>query len=145
VTVSESMSELDTLEDVGGTLDEPDGIELKLGARLENLPVIRSLAANLAIRADFDLDSIADLRLAVDEACSTLITHAAPKTGLICRFAVGNDQIRFTGLVRAEGSDEPARDSFGWQVLTTLTEQTRSNLDGGLLQVEFVKRKPTEG
>jgi serine/threonine-protein kinase RsbW len=139
------MPELDALNGSGGGLDDPDGIELTLGARLENLPIIRSLAANLAIRADFDLDSIADLRLAVDEACSTLITHAAPNSALRCRFVVGHDRIRFTGQVRAAGTDEPARDSFGWRVLTTLTEQARSSLDKGLLRVEFVKRKPTAG
>src|SRR2546430_11280392 len=138
VTVSESVSKLETAH---GTLDDPEGIELKLGARLEYLPVIRSLAANLAIRADFDLDSIADLRLAVDEACSTLITLASSGSALLCRFVVHQDRIRFTGMVRATGSVEPSRDSFGWRVLTTLTEQAVSRVEGELLAVEFGKRK----
>jgi serine/threonine-protein kinase RsbW len=66
-----------------GTEDgSPEEIELRIGAVLTNLPIIRSLAASIAMRADFDLDSIADLRLAVDEACSTLITQGAPNAAL---------------------------------------------------------------
>jgi serine/threonine-protein kinase RsbW len=34
---------------------------------------VRTVAADLAGRADFDLDAIADLRMAVDESCAALL------------------------------------------------------------------------
>lgn len=107
-----------------------DDIELRLGAQAANLPIVRSLAATVAIRADFDLDSIADLKLAVDEACSTLIARAAPGSTLVCRFTVAPDEIRFA--VRAPSTSDRAQDtnSFGWQVLTTLTDHAATWVDG---------------
>lgn len=129
-----------------------DGIELRLAARLEHLPIIRSVAANLAIRADFDLDSIADLKLAVDEACSTLITRAAGDALLSCRFMVRPNEIRFVASVLSGDDQEPSRDSFGWRVLTTLTDHANTWVDGvatngqgSRVYIELTKRKIASG
>jgi serine/threonine-protein kinase RsbW len=129
-----------------------DAIELRLAARLEHLPIIRSVAANLAIRADFDLDSIADLKLAVDEACSTLITRAAKDALLSCRFLVHPNEIRFSAAVLSPTDEAPSRDSFGWRVLTTLTDQAESWVDGASsddrgcwVHIELTKRKIASG
>jgi serine/threonine-protein kinase RsbW len=129
--------------------DDPDGIELRLGAKLEHLPIIRSLAATLAIRADFDLDSIADLKLAVDETCSTLITRALPHSTLSCRFTVRPNEIRFAAAAVSTDHAEPKRDSFGWRVLTTLTDDVSSVVEDAngkhLVRIEITKRKTSDG
>lgn len=135
-----------------GTEDgSPEEIELRIGAVLTNLPIIRSLAASIAMRADFDLDAIADLRLAVDEACSTLITQAAPSGVLTCCFRVSQDEIRFVVTVPSTSDAKPSSDSFGWRVLTTLTDHTATWVDGpdeadapNLVHIELAKRR-TEG
>lgn len=128
-----------------------DVIELRLGAALEHLPIIRSLAASIAMRADFDLDAIADFKLAVDEACSMLITRAVYGTTLVCRFAVTKEEIRFTTVARSSSDAEPDPDSFGWRVLTTLTDHATTRIekaspagngDGHLIHIELAKRKP---
>lgn len=114
-----------------GTEDgSPEEIELRIAAVLTNLPIIRSLAASIAMRADFDLDSIADLRLAVDEACSTLITQGAPNSMLRCTFQVNADEIRFVVTVPSTSDAKPSSDAFGWRVLTTLTDHTATWVDG---------------
>ena len=135
-----------------GTEDgSPEEIELRIGAVLTNLPIIRSLAASIAMRSDFDLDAIADLRLAVDEACSTLITQAAPDAVLTCSFRVNQDEIRFVVTVPSTSDVKPSSDSFGWRVLTTLTDHTATWVDGpdeadepNLVHIELAKRR-TEG
>jgi serine/threonine-protein kinase RsbW len=136
-------------EAVAGSQDEPDGIELRIAARLEQLPIIRSLAATVAIRADFDLDSIADLKLAVDEACSTLITRAVPGSTLTCRFTLRGNEIRFEGTTSSPNGAQPRRDSFGWRVLSTLTDEVSSWVEpsatGHHVHIEIIKRKTTGG
>jgi serine/threonine-protein kinase RsbW len=134
-----------------GTEDgSPEEIELRIAAVLTNLPIIRSLAASIAMRADYDLDSIADLRLAVDEACSTLITQSAPDSTLRCRFLVSGDEIRFVVTVPSTSDTKPSSDSFGWRVLTTLTDHTATWVDGPseddpssphLVHIELAKRR----
>lgn len=136
-----------------GTEDgSPEEIELRIAAVLTNLPIIRSLAASIAMRADFDLDSIADLRLAVDEACSTLITQGAPNSMLRCTFQVSQDEIRFVVTVPSTSDAKPSSDSFGWRVLTTLTDHTATWVDGPsddsadptsphLVHIELAKRR----
>jgi serine/threonine-protein kinase RsbW len=130
---------------VGDGDSSPDQIELRLGAELTNLPIIRSLTSSIAMRADFDLDAIADLKLAVDEACSTLITRAAPDAALSCTFKVSKDDIRFVVSIRSTSEDRPSNDSFGWRVLTTLTDHANSWVepDGGqhLVHIEVAKHR----
>lgn len=127
-----------------------DVIELRLGAVLEHLPIIRSLAASIAMRADFDLDAIADFKLAVDEACSMVITRAVHTTTLVCTFSLSKEEIRFTTEARSTSNVQPDSDSFGWRVLTTLTDYvaariTESNAadngTGYLVHIELAKRR----
>lgn len=126
-----------------------EDIELRLGARLVHLPIVRSVAANIAMRADFDLDSISDLEMAVDESCSTLITRAVRDSDLTARFTVAPDAIAFTATVLSEDGATPSTSTFGWRVLTTLADSVDSwsepTESGGrlhLLHIELSKRRP---
>lgn len=132
--------DLHPLSDLG-----PGDIELRLSADLVNLPIVRSVVATIATRADFDLDAIADLKLAVDEACSTLITRAVPGTTMSCRLTCTNDELWFSGRVQSATDTEPSTKSFGWRVLTTLTDTVNSRVSSNgqhhQLHIELSKRR----
>ncbi|MBF6147131.1 anti-sigma factor [Nocardia sp. 852002-20019_SCH5090214] len=97
-------------------------VEIGVAATVSQLPIVRGLAETLVLLSDFTLDEVADIRLAVDEACSTLIELAVPGSTLQCRFTVGDTDL----LVRVAGiaatSKLPDQRSFGWHVLRTLTD-----------------------
>ena len=73
------------------------------------IPTIRAVASDLAARADFDLDAISDLRMAVDEACATLVDVAAPTATLLCAFLVAPERHR--GARRGRGGPAGRRAS----------------------------------
>ncbi|MFI9502863.1 anti-sigma factor [Nocardia sp. NPDC052566] len=97
-------------------------VEIRVAAAVTQLPIVRGLAETLVLLSDFTLDEVADIRLAVDEVCSTLIAVAAPDSFLQCRFTVGEKElrVRVDGLAGTEGL--PDQRSFGWHVLRTLTD-----------------------
>ena len=49
---------------------------LSLPARSENLSTIRRAVSDFAVALGVDEETIADLRLAVNEACSNVVRHA---------------------------------------------------------------------
>ena len=105
-------------EDVGFT----GVIEVLTAASSLVIPTIRTVAADLAARADFDLDSIDDLRMAVDDACAMLVRIAAPNARLRCEFSVRSDRVQITTEVDAAVDSLPTG-SFGWWVLTCLVDE----------------------
>ncbi len=58
-------------------------VEFRVAARLENLAVLRTVVGAVGTFEDLDFDAVADLRLAVDEACTRLIRSAAPDATLV--------------------------------------------------------------
>ena len=104
-------------------------VEIRVAASVTQLPIVRGLAETLVLLSDFTLDEVADIRLAVDEVCSTLIAVAAPETSLHCRFTVGDTEllVRVTGVAATEGL--PDQRSFGWHVLRTLTDAVQATQD----------------
>ncbi|MQY29088.1 ATP-binding protein [Nocardia aurantia] len=104
-------------------------VEIGVAATVSQLPIVRGLAETLVLLSDFTLDEVADIRLAVDEACSTLIAVAAADTTLQCRFTVGDKDllVRVTGVAGAAGL--PDQRSFGWHVLRTLTDEVTATQD----------------
>lgn len=105
--------------------DAQHTVLVRVGAAPGHLPPLRTVAADLATRADFDLDSVADLRLAVDEAAAELIAVAAPGALITATYLVEDDQMQVTVSVPAAPAATLRRDSFGWRVLTTLADEAQ--------------------
>ena len=102
---------------------------VRVGATAAQLPPLRVVAGDLAARADFDLDAVADLRLAVDEAAAELVAVAAPGASITCTFLVGDEGMEATVTVPVERATTLRTDSSGWRVLATLVDRVHP-LDG---------------
>jgi serine/threonine-protein kinase RsbW len=80
------------------------------------------MAGDLAMRMDYDLDSVEDLRLAVDEACAILAAIGQREEPLTVVFETTRSGLHIEAWVpAAEGTTVP-RDGFGWAVLQTLAD-----------------------
>jgi serine/threonine-protein kinase RsbW len=102
-------------------------IELHTTAGTIAIPVIRAVAADLATRADFELDSIDDLRMAVDDACAMLVDIAAKGTTLSCWFTVGPERIEAVAEIDVEDeAKQLPTGSFRWRVLDCLAEEVKA-------------------
>ncbi|MBP2370546.1 ATP-binding protein [Pseudonocardia parietis] len=104
-------------------------VEIRTAARPALIPTVRAVASDLAARADFDLDAISDLRMAVDEACATLVGLAAPGSSLRCTFDVHDERIDVAAQVHTGSDATLPTDSFGWRVLQTLADQVAVETD----------------
>lgn len=138
--------------DLDGALDGVSTVEVRTTASAALIPTIRAVASDLAARADFDLDAISDLRMAVDEACATLVDVAAPVSTLRCVFQVRPEHIQVHAEVQADKPDTTvSTDTFGWRVLQTLADDVEVRHvpgEGGerpLLGIRLDKRASTGG
>lgn len=102
------------------------GVEVRLPADLAQLFVLRSLAATLAIRQEFSLDGVEDVKLAVDEMCSAVTIRARPGAELVCQFAASDGHVDVSVSTIADAPEPISRDTFGWLVLTSLTDSVAS-------------------
>ncbi|GAA1846419.1 anti-sigma regulatory factor [Pseudonocardia ailaonensis] len=139
------MPEVDPLGagEVSGTVETPGTlVEVRTSASAALIPTIRAVASDLAARADFDLDAISDLRMAVDEACATLVDVAAPGSALRCVFDVREELIGVHAEVDVKGAGATAvsTDTFGWRVLQTLADQVELEADGARVGIRLHKR-----
>ena len=97
-------------------------LELRVPTTATQLPAVRAMAGDLAMRMDYDLDAVEDLRLAVAEACATLSQIAAPDAPLTVVFETSRSGLHIDAWVpTAQGVDVP-HDGFGWAVLATLVD-----------------------
>ena len=114
-----------------------DRLELRVPTTATQLPAVRAMAGDLAIRMDYDLDAVEDLRLAVDEACATLSQIGAGDEPLTVIFETTRAGLHIEAWVpTAEGTEVP-RDGFGWAILATLVDAvdarsaTQAEVPGG--------------
>ncbi len=112
-------------------------LELRVPTTPTQLPAVRAMAGDLAMRMDYDLDAVEDLRLAVDEACATLSAIVSDDRRLTVVFEPTRQGLHIDAWVpTAEGTDVP-RDGFGWAVLATLVDAvdgrraTQAEVPGG--------------
>ncbi|WP_134717072.1 ATP-binding protein [Saccharomonospora xinjiangensis] len=100
-------------------------VDMTVEAEPALVPVVRNVAADLAIRLDLQLDTIADLRLAVDEACGLLLAHAAAPTLLRTRFVIGDGTITARSEVACRDGTSLPENGFNWHVLTALVRSVK--------------------
>ncbi|NMN98021.1 ATP-binding protein [Antrihabitans stalactiti] len=116
-------------------------VELRVSADPTQLSVVRAVAGTIAGQDDFDLDAIADVRLAMDEACSFLIVRAKPDSILTCSFQHSPDHLRVRISTRTVDGEATTSRTFGWYVLETLTDSIALERDGDVTAIEFTKSK----
>lgn len=97
-------------------------LELRVPTTPTQLPAVRAMAGDLAMRMDYDLDSVEDLRLAVDEACAILATVGIPGEPLTVVFETTRDGLHIDAWIPAREGTTVPRDGFGWAVLQTLVD-----------------------
>jgi anti-sigma regulatory factor (Ser/Thr protein kinase) len=105
-------------------------VELRVAATLENLAMLRTLVAAVGTFEDLDFDAVADLRLAVDEACTRLIRSAVPNSTLLLVVDPRDDAVVIDASTTCKSPDILAPGSFSWHVLSSLTDEVRTFSDG---------------
>lgn len=117
-------------------------MEISASASPDVVPTLRTLAADLAMRLDFDLDAVEDLRMTVDEACSLLVP-AATDGRLHCEFRWIPGRVDVGVSVHSDTPELAEKESLGWQLLTALaTSASRSatpNAHGYLIRVDLIR------
>ena len=112
-------------------------VELRLPADGAYAAVLRTLTAGLAARLDFTMDDIEDLRIAVSEATAMVLDQSDPTADLVCRFRLEPGELRLEVSTTSESPATPDYDSFGWQVLTTLTSEASVDASPGAYAVNI--------
>lgn len=118
---------------------------LTIVADREYLSLARTSAMQVAALLELPLPQVADLRLAVDEACTSFLVAApgrslesAESTGatlFLCydRYA---DHLRVTVRGRAPAM-WPTQDELGWEMLHAVAEQVRAEVVDGIGTLTF--------
>ncbi|MEW5811323.1 MAG: ATP-binding protein [Actinomycetota bacterium] len=115
---------------VNGKRHSAQSVELRVAATLENLAVLRTLVAAIGTFEDLDFDAVADLRLAVDEACTRLIRSAVPDSTLLLIVDPQPEALVVHASTTCDSPDILAPGSFSWHVLSSLTDEVTTFSDG---------------
>lgn len=103
-----------------------DEIVVSLPARPEYLRIIRAVAASIAALLDFAYDRIEDLRIAIDEAGTQLLSVRPLGSTLTFRFLASSDAIEIVVSMNAVVTEWPppgVEQSFSWQTLSVLADE----------------------
>jgi serine/threonine-protein kinase RsbW len=124
----------------------PEVVEISLPATADLVALARFTAATLAAKADFDVEEIEDLRLAVDELCVMMIRLGGAGR-LELRFERERDELEVSCTqAAAPGSPDhrapmTADDGLSERILDALVDQHGSRLDGAETRVWLRKRQ----
>lgn len=127
----------------GGQQRSSAAVELRVAAKLENLAVLRTLVGAVGTFSDLDFDAVADLRLAVDEACTRLISSATPEATLVVIVDPRAEAVVVEASTSCDTSDVVTEGSFSWHVLSSLTDelQTFRNGHGSVFGITLITRR----
>lgn len=114
-----------------------DELVLILPAESVYVAVLRMATASLATRCDLTIDTIDDLRIAVDEASAILLHRAVPGEPLRCVLTISGGRLRAIVSVRVDDTAPPDPSSLGWLVLTALVGEVEARLDGDVMAIEL--------
>lgn len=101
-------------------------IVVSVPARPEFIGVLRSFAAVVASELRLSLDDIDDLRLAIDEAFTSLLGASASATTSVVTFVPAPQELIVTIGIDAGPTLWPPRDvegSLAWQVISGLVDR----------------------
>jgi len=123
------------------TAESADEIVLVLPADTQHLRLARLMAAGVAAPAGLGIDDVDDLRIAVDELCTTLL-EAGGDGPLTLSFAYGNGHVTVSGRVAAQHPVDAGdrRQLLSKEILAVVADEHELLTDGDDLTFRLVKR-----
>lgn len=124
-------------------MDGTHTIIVSLPAAPEHLHILRTVVAAVAARADFRVDEIEDLKLAVGESVTQLLRVGPARTiDLTLRLSPTSLEAVATVDTPPAGPWPPReyQSTLAWMVLQALTDET-AYLEDGTTSLRFVKRR----
>jgi serine/threonine-protein kinase RsbW len=120
-------------------------VELTIPVRADLVVLARLTAATVASRADFDIEEIEDLRLAVDELCSSL-AHAGGDGRLDLRFSIDDGQIEVScshrgGSIVPGATNEGLLGELSARILDALVDEHGQEMEDGQRRAWLRKRR----
>ena len=123
-----------------------DIVELSIPVTADLVVLARLTASTVASRANFDVEEIADLRLAVDELCIS-IAHDRTDGRLELRFIRDDDNIEVSCTyvpasgVGSNGRLTPTTDGLSERILDALVDEHGHGDEAGHARVWLRKRR----
>ena len=106
-------------------------VTVEVAAVVQNLAILRTLVSAVAAFEDLDVDSVSDLRLALDEACTQLIRCAEAGAVLTVAVEPHTDAVVVHASTTSQSGEQPVTEgSFSWHVLSSLTDEVRTFAHG---------------
>ena len=123
-------------------LPRPRTVVLSIPADREQVVLVRSVAGHIAARLGLSMADLADLRLAVDEACGLfLLTPGFGSAGEMveCRFEERAASLAVTVSAPSPPSVQPDVDDIGWLMLSALVDELTWKAESGVAQLTLIK------
>ncbi|WP_078312960.1 MULTISPECIES: ATP-binding protein [unclassified Mycobacterium] len=118
------MTETHTAQ--SGSHPDDRSLTLQTAARLDNLAMLRTVVAAAAALDDADMDTVADLKLATDEACTRLIRASVPEATLTIRLDFHSNRLGIVVFTNCLPGEVFPPDSFSWHVLNSLVDHVET-------------------
>jgi serine/threonine-protein kinase RsbW len=129
-------------------LPRPRTVVLAIPADREQVVLARSVAGHIAARLGLSMAELADLRLAVDEACGLfLLTPGFGGAGEMveCRFEENPGSLSVTVSAPMPPSVQPDVDDIGWLMLSALVDELTWKAEHGVARITLVKHLTVRG
>ena len=137
------------------TVETATTVELRMAALAENVGLARLALSGVAAVAGMPLEDVADLKLAVSEACTNAVLHAYPGGGdsceIVVRYTVGAGAVTVEVVDRGVGFDpddvtiSPARheseSQMGLAIARAVTDELEIDSGPAGTRVAFSKRR----
>jgi serine/threonine-protein kinase RsbW len=120
-------------------------VELKIPAKAEWVAVARLAVAAVASRLHFSVDEIEDIKLAVAEACTNCIVHAADSDRIEITSEILGDHVRVRVCERGVGHEIALVDTDGGIAEGNRTEELGIFLIRALMDEVTYRVDPREG
>lgn len=122
----------------------PDTVTVTVPPDPAFLHILRQLTGGVAARLRLTIDDVDDLKLAVDEAASSMLTRLPASSEITLALDTDDATLRATVWSDAPTDVWPTQgllDSLSWKVISGLVGQATAELDGsGRPSIVLVKR-----
>lgn len=117
-----------------------DVVQLCFPADAQHVRLARLVASGLAMSAGFDVEEVADVRIAVDELCATLLETTEHGVELTFRVTPGSVEVEGHTTGPAPSPPDPLRMDLARQILEVVTDVYELDLVGDRAVFRLTKR-----